>query len=154
MEGKKLFGTKSVKKAGKGKLKKHSAECNKEAERMAMIKELMSKTDLDQDAVVVAEKEFLINYPSGGVTKEEFVELSSLGFITESVYRAFDKVKLRMDYIELLEVVTSIRKTKDFWTSSNICWPQKSRLRAMTTNWTGCSRRLMWIMEEPSAALR
>ena len=73
MEAKKLFGTKSVKKAGKAKLKKHSAECNKEAERMAMIKELMSKTDLDQDAVVVAEKEFLINYPSGGVTKEEFV---------------------------------------------------------------------------------
>ena len=91
MDGKKVAGNKSVKKTGKGK-KKHSADCNKEAERAIMIKELMTKTGLDQEAVLVAEKEFLINYPNGGVTKEEFVELSSLGFISESLYRAFDKV--------------------------------------------------------------
>ena len=56
------------------------------------MKELMAATKLTEEDVLVAEKEFQINYPTGGVTKEEFIEFSSRGFISESLYRAFDKV--------------------------------------------------------------
>lgn len=90
MEGKKIAGNKAVKKSSKGKLKKTSTD--KVGERKAMIRELMSETKLSEEEVLVAEKEFQINYPTGGVTKEEFIEFSSRGFISESLYRAFDKV--------------------------------------------------------------
>ena len=90
MEGKNIAGNKAVKKSSKGKLKKTSTD--KVGERKAMIRELMSETKLSEEEVLVAEKEFQINYPTGGVTKEEFIEFSSRGFISESLYRAFDKV--------------------------------------------------------------
>ena len=90
MEGKKIVGNKAVKKSSKGKLKKTSTD--KEGERRAMMKELMAATKLSEEDVLVAEKEFQINYPTGGVTKQEFIEFSSRGFISESLYRAFDKV--------------------------------------------------------------
>ena len=92
MEGKKIAGNKAVKKSSKGKLKKTSTD--KVGERKAMIRELMSETKLSEEEVLVAEKEFQINYPAGGVTKQEFIQFSSLGFISESLYRAFDKVSL------------------------------------------------------------
>ena len=72
MEGKKIAGNKAVKKSSKGKLKKTSTD--KVGERKAMIRELMSETKLSEEEVLVAEKEFQINYPTGGVTKEEFIE--------------------------------------------------------------------------------
>ena len=91
MEGKKIVGNKAIKKSSKGKLKKTSTD-KAGAERRAMMKELMAETKLTEEDVLVAEKEFQINYPTGGVTKEEFIEFSSRGFISESLYRAFDKV--------------------------------------------------------------
>ena len=91
MEGKKIVGNKAIKKSSKGKLKKTSTD-KADAERRAMMKELMAETKLTEEDVLVAEKEFQINYPTGGVTKEEFIEFSSRGFISESLYRAFDKV--------------------------------------------------------------
>ena len=91
MEGKKIVGNKAIKKSSKGKLKKTSTD-KAGAERRAMMKELMAATKLTEEDVLVAEKEFQINYPTGGVTKEEFIEFSSRGFISESLYRAFDKV--------------------------------------------------------------
>ena len=92
MEGKKIVGNKAVKKSSKGKMKKNSADMIKAEERRAMIKELMAETKLTEEDVLVAEKEFHINYPTGAVTKQEFMEFSSLGCISEALYRAFDKV--------------------------------------------------------------
>ena len=92
MEGKKFIVNKSLKKTFKGKLKKDSADYKKEMERLRMIKELMTKTMFSQEEVLVAEKEFLISYPTGGIAKEEFLDVSSLGFISESLFKAFDKV--------------------------------------------------------------
>ena len=94
MEGKKIVGHKTLKKTIKGKLKK---ECNKEEKRMRMIKDLMNQTKLTEEEVLDAEKEFLLRYPGGGVTKQEFIELSSQGFISESLFRAFDKVPHNLD---------------------------------------------------------
>ena len=91
MEGKKIVGHKAIKKSSKGKLKKNLPD-KAEDERKAMIKELMAETGLTEEDVLVAEKEFHINYPAGAVTKQEFIEFSSLGFISEALYRAFDKV--------------------------------------------------------------
>ena len=94
MEGKKIVGNKALKKSSKGKLKKIPVDNDKAEERRAMMKELMAETNLTEEDVLVAEKEFQINYPAGGVTKQEFIQFSSLGFISESLYRAFDKVSL------------------------------------------------------------
>ena len=91
MEGKKIVGNKSAKKSSKGKLKLKNSP-DKAEERRAMIKELMAETKLTEEDVLVAEKEFQINYPTGAVTKQEFIEFSSVGFMSEALYRAFDKV--------------------------------------------------------------
>ena len=81
----------------KGKKSKKSKEDEKAAKaeqaRLLMYAEIMEKTELSEDDISTALKEFNIDFPSGVMTKEEFLDQSEVGFLSESLFKAFDKEK-------------------------------------------------------------
>ena len=81
---------KKTKKSSKKSKEDDKAAKAQEARRL-MYEEIMEKTGLSEEAVAEAHKDFKNNYPSGGITMDEFVDLSDVGFLAESLFKGFDK---------------------------------------------------------------
>merc|ERR1712083_156878 len=79
-----------VKKGKKGKDDDKVASAKADEQRKEIFDEIVEKTGLSQDEVKTAEKEFYANYPSGEITKDEFIEQSDVGFLSESLFKAFE----------------------------------------------------------------
>ena len=80
---------KKTKKSKKSKEDEKLAKA-KEAERQ-MYAEIMEKTKLSENAIIEAHKEFKKEYPAEKITKEEFMDQSNVGFLSESLFKEFDK---------------------------------------------------------------
>jgi Ca2+-binding EF-hand superfamily protein len=87
--------TKTVKTTKKGKKSKKGKDDDKAAKeeeaRRLMYAEIMEKTELSEEAIAAAHKDFKNNYPKGGITMDEFMDQSEVGFLAESLFKAFDK---------------------------------------------------------------
>ena len=89
---KKSKPTKTVKKGKKSqKSKADVAAAKAEAARKVMYAEIMEKTELSEDDIIIAHKEFKNDYPKGEMTKDDFMDQSDVGFLSESLFKAFDK---------------------------------------------------------------
>ena len=89
---KKKQATKTPKKVvKKSKKPKDEDKAAKEEEaRRVMYAEIMEKTELSEEDVAAAHKDFKRNHPSG-VSMNEFMEESEVGFLSESLFKGFDK---------------------------------------------------------------
>ena len=82
---------KKVKKISKKSKDDDKAAKEEEARRM-MYEEIMEKTNLSEEAVTAAHKDFKNKYGNGGISMNEFMEQSEVGFLSESLFKGFDKL--------------------------------------------------------------
>ena len=120
MDKKKEKGSKPIKKVKKSKKAKDEELAAKEAAaKKAMFEEIMEKTGLTEDEVNTAYKNFMNDYPSEEITMQEFIEQSDVGFLSESLFKGFDKEnmgRLRFkDYMLASNVTMSSPEDKLEW---------------------------------------
>ena len=91
---KKTRTNKTVKKGKRAKKSKeddvNTARKVEEA-KLGMYSEIMDKTGLSEDDVTQAHTGFQNDYPSGTITKDQFMGQSGLGFLSEPLFKSFDK---------------------------------------------------------------
>ena len=102
---------KKIKKTKKTKKKKKpldnaSIETAAENAKKELLELLMTKTELSEEEIVIAYDEFHEKYPSGAITRKEFLAQSKAGqFIAEALFRVFDSDESgNLNFSEFIQV--------------------------------------------------
>merc|ERR1711988_1149344 len=81
-----------------------------------LISSLMAKCNMSEEQVLAAYDSFYAKYPSGEITQTQFVEQSTAGIISESLFRVFDEDKSgELSFYEFLQAnsVTKLNTPED-----------------------------------------
>merc|ERR1739838_118099 len=91
---KNIKGQKKGKRGKKGKKASHkdlTAEEIAEIEKKELVASLVAKCNLSEEEVLESYDAFFNKHPDGEISKEEFMEESKAGVISESLFRVFDE---------------------------------------------------------------